>query len=166
MVAFPHQRNEENGRGDPGNKEESKARKKIRRGKSTKNALTKFKFMINNVRGFKSKQTTIKRIIQEQEPVMVALVETKLREGENFELPGYTVKRVDRDDEGGGVMVAFKKTLCNIWICTREYKKHDCEMLWVKIDNTKIKLKIGVIYMPQESRTKVEILAEIYQEMF
>ncbi len=120
---------------------------------------------MNNVRGVKSKITTIKRIIEEEQPVMVALIETKLKEGELLELQGYKMARVDRDEEGGGVLIAFKRTLDNIWICTKEYKKHGCEMVWVKIENTKIKVKIGVVYMPQESRTKLDILKEIYQEI-
>ncbi len=164
-LAFPQQGNEDNGAGDPGNKKEPKRRKKIRRGKSTRNALSKFKFLVNNVRGVKSKLTTIKRIIQEEEPVMVALMETKMREGENFQLPGYKIKRVDRDEEGGGVLIAFKETLSDIWICTREYKQHDCEMVWIKMENTKIKIKIGVVYMPQESRTHLEVLKKIYEEI-
>ena len=48
------------------------------------------------------------------------------------------------------------------WITTTEYKKHDCEMLWVKFEKMKIKIKIGIVYMPQESRTKLNILKEIY----
>ena len=52
---------------------------------------------------------------------------------------------MDRDDEGGGVILAVKRSLSNIAVCT------------------KIKIKIGVIYMPQESRTKLDTLKEIYQ---
>ena len=154
----------ENVRGDTENKEKSK-RKKVRRGKSRKNVLTRFKFLMNNVRGLKSKITTTKRIIEEEKPVMVALIETNLNEGEKIELPGYKIARLDREEEGGGVIIAFKETLSNIWICTREYKKHGCEMVWVKLNNTKVKIKIGVIYMPQESRTKLDILKEIYTDI-
>ena len=118
--------------------------------------------MVNNVRGIKTKMTTIKRIIEEERPVMIALVETKLMKDDNLEIPGYKVERADRDEEGGGVLVAIRKSLQNIWVITKEYKKHDCEMLWLKMNNNKSKVKIGVVYMPQESRTKVEILREIY----
>ncbi len=120
---------------------------------------------MNNVRGLKSKLTTTTRIIEEEEPVMVVLVETKLMEGETIKLPGYEIARVDRDEEGGGVLVALKTTLTNIWICTREYKRHGCEMIWIKMNNNKIKMKIGVVYMPQESRTKLDTLKEIYREI-
>ena len=36
-------------------------------------------------------------------------------------------------------------------------------MLWKKLDNGKVKMVIGVIYMPQESRTKINELKEIYE---
>ena len=118
--------------------------------------------MLINVRGIKLKTNTIQRILEEEKPVMVALVETKLRKMDEYKIPGYKIERVDRDEEGGGVLIAIKETLNETWITTTEYKKHDCEMLWVKFDKMKIKIKIGIVYMPQESRTKVKILEEIY----
>ena len=33
--------------------------------------------------------------------------------------------------------------------------RENAEMLWMKLDNGKAKIKIGIIYMPQESDTKV-----------
>ena len=115
------------------------------------------------MRGLKSKLTTVQRIINEENPVLVALVETKMREGEEIQLAGYKSIRCDRAEEGGGVMLAYKETLSNIIVVTREYKENDCEMLWLKIDNTRVKLKIGIVYMPQESRTKLDVLKEIYE---
>ena len=138
--------------------------KSTRRGKSRRNALTKFKFLLNNVRGLKTKMTTTKRIIEEEKPVMFALVETKLRKNDviETEFPDYKMERVDRDEDGGGVLIAIRKTLKQTWITTKECKQHNCDMLWVKMDNNKIRMKIGIVYMPQESRTKVDTLKEIY----
>ena len=113
---------------------------------------------MNNVRGLKSKLITTKRIIQEENPVIIALVETKMRDGEEIELPGYRIAR----GEGGGVLLAYKETLSNILVSTKIYDKNGCEMVWAKIENSKVKMKIGVVYMPQESRTKLEVLKEIY----
>ena len=96
----------------------------------------------------------IKRIIGEEEPVLVALVETKLNKNDKVEIPGYEEPlRVDRDEDGGGVLLTYKKCLTNIVIGTTEVRLHNAEMLWAKMDNGKVKFKIGVIYMPQESRT-------------
>ena len=46
---------------------------------------------------------------------------------------------------------------------TEKIRLHNAEMLWKKLDNEKVKIMIGVIYMPQESRTKIDKLKEIYQ---
>ena len=121
--------------------------------------------LLNNTRGYKSKEAIVQRIIHEENPVLVALVETKLEKSDNIDIPGYKVVRGDRESKGGGVLVAYKKCLEHIAVCTSEYKKHDCEMMWHRIDNGKVKAKVGVIYMPQESRTTVEILKEIYAEI-
>ena len=122
--------------------------------------------MLNNTRGYKSKEIMIKRIIGEEEPVLVALVETKLNKNDKVEIPGYEEPlRVDRDEDGGGVLLTYKKCLTNIVIGTTEIRLHNAEMLWAKMDNGKVKVKIGVIYMPQESRTTLLKLQEIYEKM-
>ena len=36
-------------------------------------------------------------------------------------------------------------------------------MIWLSIQNSNIKQKLGIVYMPQESRTRVETLKEIYE---
>ena len=133
----------------------------MRRGQARKNALTSFKVMLNNVRGFKSKAVMIKRIIEEEQPVIVALVETKLNKKEPVDIPGYKINRVDRDCEGGGVLMGYRKSMRNVVICTAETRMHNAEMLWQRLDNGKIKMKIGVIYMPQESQTSLLKLKEI-----
>ena len=119
--------------------------------------------MVNNVRGVKSKEIMIKRIIAEEEPVIIALVETKLKEKEGFTIPGYEITRVDRIGDGGGVLLAYKQSLRKVIVRTAEYRMHDAEILWERLDNGFIKLKIGVIYMPQESRTRKAKLKEIYE---
>ena len=93
----------------------------------------------------------------------MGLVETKLNESDNIEWKDFVIKRVDRDEEGGGVLIAFKKSLTNIMMTIKEYRNHDCEMLWMKLDNGKIKIRIGVIYMPQESRTLLKELKVVYE---
>ena len=86
--------------------------------------------------------TTVQRIIDEENPVIVALVETKLRDGETIDLPGFKILRTDRDEEGGGVMLAVKNTLSHIIVWTNEYKQNGCEMVWIKIDNGKVKINL------------------------
>ena len=61
-------------------------RKRVRRGQSRKNMMKTFKVMYNNVRGVKSKEGVIKRIIYEENPTILALAETKLNELDVFDL--------------------------------------------------------------------------------
>ena len=89
-----------------------------------RNALTNFKFLANNTKGIKSKLTTIQRIIEEQQPVMIALVETKLEKNENIEFAGYDTTPVNRDEGGSGVLIVIKKSLANIVVSMCEYKQH------------------------------------------
>ena len=119
--------------------------------------------MLNNVRGYKSKENVIKRIVSEEEPVLLALVETKLEACDTVELPGYQIVRTDRENEGGGVLIAFRSCLKNTAVIVREYKEHNCEMSWLRLNSSQIKIKLGVIYMPQESRTSLNTLKEIYE---
>ena len=122
--------------------------------------------MVNNVRGFKSKEIMIRRIIQEENPVIMALTETKMnKEEKKVDIPGYETKRVDRDSDGGGVMMIYKKSLLKIMIDISTYKIHQAEMLWQKLDNGSTLMKLGIIYMPQESRTSLTNLKEIYKVM-
>ena len=61
--------------------------------------------MLNNIRGFKTKETMLKRIVAEEEPVLLAICETKLNKNDKVAVPGYEIARVDRDEGGGGVML-------------------------------------------------------------
>ena len=140
--------------------------KKVRRGKSRKNALESLKVLYNNINGIKLKQNSLKRIIEEENPTFIGISETKLTDDDKLEIEGYCVKRVNREKAGGGggVLIAFKKCLKNVVIVVREEKESE-EMLWLKVDNGKVKLRIGIVYMPQEKDTRLEIIEKIYKKM-
>ena len=76
--------------------------------------MRKFKVMYDNVRGVKSKKEVIERIVNEENPVILALTETKLNKDDIFEIDGYKTERNDRVGDGGGVLIAFKKSLLNV----------------------------------------------------
>ena len=80
----------------------------------------------------------------------MGLVETHLEEGEPFEIEGYDSVRNDRNMHGGGVMVLYKKQLENVII---------------RIDNGRLAMKVGVIYMPQEDKTSLKKMKEIYKDI-
>ena len=117
--------------------------------------------MYNNINGIKTKIPSLKRIVSEEKPVILALTETKLKESDTFSLDGYVVKRLDRKTDGGGILIAYKECLKNITLTVREEIK-EAEMLWVKIDNGKMKWRIGIIYMPQENTMTINKLKKVY----
>ena len=43
-------------------------------------------------------------------------------------------------------------------------EKEDCEMLWMKLDNGKIAIRIGVVYMSQENKTKLDVTKNIQKD--
>ena len=117
------------------------------------------------MRGVKSKIQSIRKIVEDHDPVILAVTETKMKDGEMVDIEGYMIDRVDRKErEGGGVMLAYKESLRNIITIIKE-ETENCEILWVKIDNGKTKLKIAVVYMPQENKIKKKDLKDIYKKI-
>lgn len=139
---------------------------KTRRGKIIQNTLQGMKIMYNNINGVTTKQKSLVRIIQDEDPTIIGITETKLGEFDTFSLLeyGYLVKRVDRKAGAGGVLIAYKTCLKNVAVVVRE-EKEAVEMLWIKFDNGKAKLRVGLVYMPQEKDTKVNDLKRIYKKM-
>ena len=74
------------------------------------------------------------------------------------------MKRVDRKTDGGGVLIAYKKCLKKLVLVVRE-EREDEEMLWLKLDNGKVKMRIGIVYMPQENETRKEVIQGIYKKI-
>ena len=140
--------------------------KKTRRGKVKRNTLQNMKVMYNNINGITTKQNSLRRIIEEENPTIIGITETKLGELDTFSLLecGYLVKRVDRKAGAGGVLIAYKKCLKHVAVVVREEKEAE-EMLWIKFDNGKFKLRVGLVYMPQEKEIKVAELKNIYKKM-
>ena len=63
----------------------------------------------------------------------------------------------------GGILIGVNNNLKHISIeVNQSYGKE--EMIWILINNNCAKLRIGVVYMPQESRTTVQELVECYKK--
>ena len=120
--------------------------------------------MYNNLRGIKSKQHSLRNIIEEKDPTVIALVETKLNKEDKIEIEGYRIERVDRNESGGGVLIGYKECLEHVTTVVCE-EKENCEILWIKIDNGQIKIKIAAVYMPQENQIKIGKLRQVYKNI-
>ena len=138
---------------------------KTRRGQMIRNKLKKFTVMYQNIRGAKSKYNSLLDKVEEIGPTLICLTETHLLDIEKFPIEGYEDPyRHDRDNLGGGILIGIKKELKNI--CTVVEKSSEVgEMMWLVLDNNRIKLRIGVIYAPQESRTTKEQLKLMYEKI-
>ena len=118
--------------------------------------------MYSNINHLLSKFETLQSIIEETSPTVIALVETKLGEKQEIAVDGYYPVPMNRDENGGGVMILVKKELKNITV-TVEKKKDVGEVLWVTLSNGRNNIRMGVVYAPQENKTKLDELQVMYK---
>ena len=140
--------------------------KKVKRGKRIKKNLENFKILYVNIRGIKSKVKSLENIAQEEKPTLIAIAETILKEKEEIEIEGYAIlpKNKTAEGKGRGVLIAVKKEIEHISTIVME-DDDPAEQLWIKVDNGRINVRIGLIYAPQESRTKKAELKIMYDKI-
>ncbi len=124
--------------------------------------MNNFRVLYSNINGLQCKLDSLLSIIEEKQPTIVALVETKLAEKEEFEVPGYVTKQMNRDENGGGIMLLVKEELKNIIVEVDE-KKEVGEAKWVAIDNGRNRIRLGILYAPQENKTTIKQLKVMYK---
>ena len=148
-----------------GKRVDKEIRKKKRRSKVLQNQLRSFTLYYTNIRHMKSKEESFKEIIEHLKPTIIVLTETWLNKGEDVKIEGYRIFRNDRlSGDGGGILVGVREVLGHVAIESSRTNE-SYESLWIVIDNTKVKLKIGAIYMPQESETNKKEMKEIYKDI-
>ena len=116
-----------------------KTGKKRKRNKKIRKQFTKFKMIYSNINHCLSKIESLKRIIEEEKPAVVAVVETKLAEGADIKIDGYESWPMNRDENGGGIMVWVKKELENIVVAV-EKQREVGETMWMTITNGRTKI--------------------------
>ena len=136
----------------------------MRKGQPIKNRLKKFSVYYINIRGIKSKISSLRNVIDELQPTMFCITETHLIKKEDIKIEGYKIKRNDRDKDGGGIMIGIQKKLKNIITIVEKHRNVE-ESLWMVIDNKQVAIRVGVIYAPQESRTAIDGYEEMYQNI-
>ena len=104
---------------------------------------------------------SLKRIIEEESPSVVILVETKLGEEEKMDIEGYEPFPMNRDENGGGIIILVKDQLKNIVVVV-EKNREVGESMWLTITNGKINIRLGVVYAPQE-KTNLKELRKMYK---
>ena len=98
---------------------------------------------------------------------MVTIVETHLSEQDRTEeIPGYKMIRRERNNkEKGGIIIYYKNALEYTLTLIPTTKELEENTVWLRLANSRIKIKIGVIYMPQESTTSKGELQDIYNKI-
>ena len=103
-------------------------------------------------------------VAEEFQPVIICLVETHLKEEEKIELEGYHTVVKNRNKHGGGVMIVIK-TEVDKSITIIEKSEEKDEIVWILINKNRIRIRIGVVYAPQESRTSKKDLTKMYENI-
>ena len=128
--------------------------------------MKQFKIICQNIRGMKSKLDSLTELVEDQKPTIACLVETYLeKEEEEVAIPGYeTIYRNYETTNSEGILVAVKDNIKTVTMQTHKQEQVG-EGLWILIDNKKTKLKLGVIYAPQENTRPNRELKKMYEEI-
>ena len=156
---------------DKGHKSRNKAaeerdkgkKKKIRRSKPIKNQLKSFSIYYINIRDLKCKILSFEEIIRTTNPTVIAITETHMYDDYELKIQGYEPFRNDRNEDGGGVMFLVKTELKFITLEVKRTSEH-LESLWILINNNKVKLRVGVVYFPQEQDQNLKEIYKIIKE--
>lgn len=121
-----------------------------------------WKIIYCNIRGLKSKMTSINDIVSELEPEILLLAETHLKNDVGVRLKGYTYfGRSRTEGSGGGVGIMVKNDIKSR-VAPHTIDK-DIEMIWISVRRHEERpMFVGVYYGKQESRVSK---ADIEYEM-
>ena len=130
------------------------------------NTLSKLNIVYLNIRGIKGKLETLEEILYEADAHIVCLVETHLHEEGKALLKDYkpVATKVRKEKGGGGMIVLCKPHLANI-MQRIPSEEEESEILWVKLSTSQVKVKVALVYFPQETKTKTTNIRSIYKEL-
>ena len=90
--------------------------------------------------------------MREIKPDIAGFAETMLEEKDQVEIEGYKMIRNDRNKEGGGILFRVKREFEGVTVEVNRETKTE-ESLWIVL-GSRDKVRIGLVYAPQESRTQ------------
>ena len=94
---------------------------------------------------------------------IAGFAETMLEENDQIEIEGYKMIRNDRNKEGGGILFAVKREFEGVTVEVNRENKTE-ESLWIVL-GSRDKVRIGLVYAPQESRTQKKHLEAMYDRI-
>ena len=88
-----------------------------------------------------------------------------MQKGEEIQIPGYSlVYRNDRSANSGGILIGVTDNIKHISLeLTQE--NNVGQSTWILVANTKKKIRVGVIYGPQENVTPNNQLKIMYEDI-
>ena len=104
----------------------------------------------------------MQELVDDCQPHLLCLVETHMQVEEQIKIPGYeTIYRNDKTYNSGGIIIAVHDTVKTISMEVRQESEVG-QMLWVMLNNQQKKIKVGIIYAPQEGVTPNKELKKLY----
>ena len=94
---------------------------------------------------------------------MIAITETWTDEDCEVEIEGYVPFPNSRNQDGGGVVILVRRELKYITTEVKKTKEH-LESIWVVINNNRIKIRIGIVYFPQEKDQNQKEIYDIIKQ--
>ena len=116
-----------------------------------------------NIRDIKCKRSSFDEIIAESKPTVIAVTEAHIDEDYDMTIKDYAVHKNCRDLNGGGIVIAVRKELKYVAVEVKRSTEY-LESLWVAVNNTKVKIRIGVVYFPQERDQNLKEIYKIIKE--
>ena len=111
-----------------------------------------------------SKLDSLPEMIDDYQPALVCIVETHMQKEKEIQIPCYSlVYRNDRSANSGGILIGVRDNIKNISLELKQENKVG-QSLWILLTNTKKKIRIGVIYAPQENVTPNNELKLMYED--
>jgi len=107
------------------------------------------KFILWNARSVLNKKANIKYLIYKENPGIIAITETWLKEKDKFTLNNYTIIRKDRINQiGGGIAICIRNVLQFKEIKIRDRYNDKVEVLGLKVNYKNKWLNILILYNP------------------
>ena len=103
--------------------------------------------------------------ISDYQPMLICLVETYWQKEEEIRIPGYRqIFGNDRAGNSAGIMLALKQSIKAVTMEVAQ-EKETGQSFWILLGNNRTKIKIGVIYVPQENVASNNDLKIVYNNI-
>ena len=136
----------------------SKEKKSFYRGKGRQNRKENiFTILLTNLRGFKSKETSLKKIIRKQRPSVIVMNETLLTGNMRVSIPTYTSWSKNRTEKGGGGIATSVASQYKDWAIGAGQGEDEDEFLVTRVECFSPALTIINCYGEQRGTKKEEV---------